>query len=299
MKKPLIVDIKRGGLMDGPGIRSVVFFKGCPLKCVFCQNPEAQYPEAELAFFKRECIKCNTCVEACPQKAIDPGLEGRINRDKCIRCGICADACPGKGLRVIGIYYAVEELVDILMEDYNFYRNSNGGVTLSGGECTLYPDYLESLLKPLKAKSVHVALETSGYFDYEIVKEKILPYIDIIYYDIKIFDKDDHIRFTGKSNQKILDNLKYLINDSAVEVHPRIPIIPGITDTRENLSNIVGFLRGIGCKEVSLIPYNPMWIDMAESLGRPKSTLPGKFMKPEREREVYDLIYKVIKQAKS
>ncbi len=147
---PLIVDVKKNSREDGPGIRSVVFFKGCPLRCVFCQNIEAQEPGAEIAFSAKECINCALCEDACPQEAVDLEFPGRIHRDKCTRCGKCADACPGRGLRVVGSYYSVEGLTEILLRDESFYRHSGGGVTLSGGECTLYPDYVELLLRGLK-----------------------------------------------------------------------------------------------------------------------------------------------------
>ena len=292
--KPLVVDIKRHSLSDGPGIRSVVFFKGCPLKCIFCQNPETQSPDVEICFSKKECILCGACVDACEQKAISLNLDGRIDRDKCIRCGKCTKTCPGKGLRVIGNYYPAEELAEILMRDKNYYRHSNGGVTLSGGECTLYPSYLESLLKPLKQKGIHIVLETAGYFDYEVVKEKILPYIDLVYYDIKIFDTGAHLMYIKKSNQKILDNLERLIKDKLVEVLPRIPIVPGVTDSYKNLSDIVDFLHKIGCKNISIVPYNPMWLDMLESLGKPKPNLPYEFMKSEKEEAINDMFKKII-----
>lgn len=290
---PLIVDIKRHSLEDGPGIRSVVFFKGCPLRCIFCHNPEAQSPEVEVAFSARDCIKCENCKDACPRGAIDFELPGRIHREKCTRCGRCTTVCPGRGLRLIGSYYPAEFLIEILMRDIAFYRHSGGGVTLSGGECTLYPDYLEALLKPLKARGVHVVLETSGYFDYDAFKQKILPYIDLIYYDIKFANTSAHIQYTGKPNQRILENFRLLLREEGVEVHPRIPLVPGITSTEENLSGIVDFLCEAGGESVSLLPYNPMWIEMAVSLGRPRPPLPEGFMKPDEERDVYAMFKKI------
>lgn len=291
---PLIVDIKRRSLEDGPGIRSVVFFKGCPLRCIFCHNPETQEEWVEIAFSERGCIKCGRCKDICPEGAIDYELPGRIHREWCNRCGRCAGVCPGGGLRLIGSYYPVESLIEILLRDIPFYRHSGGGVTLSGGEPMLYPDYIEVLLKSLKAKGVHIAIETSGYFDYHAFKQRLLPYIDLIYYDIKIADDFSHRRYTERSNQKILENLCCLLKEDGVEVHPRIPLIPDITATRENLSSIVDLLFEVGAEDVSLLPYNPMGMDMAVRLGKPRPPLPEGFMRPEEEREIYDMFEKII-----
>jgi len=291
---PLIVNIKRHGLEDGPGIRSVVFFKGCPLRCIFCQNPEAQNPGVEIAFSARECIHCGRCADTCPQGAIDLELPVRIHRERCICCGKCVSICPGNGLRLIGAYYPVEDLTELLLRDLPFYRHSGGGVTLSGGECTLYPDYLEHLLKRLKARGVHLALETSGYFDYEPFRQKILPYIGLIYYDIKIADPGLHKRYTGKTNRRILDNLHRLLQEKGVEVHPRVPLIPGITETRENLSAIVDLLCEAGAGDVSLLPYNPMGIGMTVSLGRPKPPLKEGFMRHDEEREIHTMFRTIL-----
>ena len=293
---PLIVDIKRHSLEDGPGIRSVVFFKGCPLRCLFCQNPEAQDPGAEIAFTASECIHCGRCADACPQGAIDLELSGRIHRQMCIRCGTCVSVCPGKGLRLIGASYPVETLTELLLRDLPFYRHSGGGVTLSGGEPTLYPDYLEALLKQLKARGVHLVLETSGYFDYTAFRQKILPYMDLIYYDIKVADPELHREYIGRTNWRILDNLYLLLQEKGVEVQPRIPLIPGIIATRENLSAIVDLLCEAGAENVSLLPYNPMGLEMAVCLGRPKPPLPEAFMSHDEEREVYDMFKTLIEE---
>jgi pyruvate formate lyase activating enzyme len=295
---PLIVDIKRHSLEDGPGIRSVVFFKGCPLRCVFCHNPETQDPEAEVAFNRRECIRCGRCREACPNQAIDLSDPRHIDRDRCVRCGECAAACPGRGLRLIGRYYPVEELTEILLRDLPFYRNSGGGVTLSGGECTLYPDYAESLLRHLKSRTVHIVLETSGCFDYDLFAQKILPFVDLLYYDIKIADPVTHAEYTGRPNDRILENFRRLVCEQSVAVHPRIPLVPGITSTRENLSAIVDFLSGVGADSVSLLPYNPMGIETSVSLGRSAPRLPTRFMKPHEEEDVYNMFRRMIRERK-
>ncbi|MFC1822093.1 glycyl-radical enzyme activating protein [Thermodesulfobacteriota bacterium] len=291
---PLILDIKRGSHEDGPGIRSVVFFKGCPLQCIFCHNPEAQEPGVEIAFFASKCIRCGKCEDACPQGAIELELPGRIHRDECILCGECADVCPGNGLRLIGKYYSVEALTEILLRDVSFYYHSGGGVTLSGGECTLYPDYLRTLLQSLKAEGLHVVLETSGFFDYQSFRKNILPYVDLIYYDIKIANPEVHKRYTGKSNQKIFENLKCLLRQRKVEVLPRIPLVPGITATRENLKAIIDILCDAGADRVSLLPYNPMGLEMYERLGKPKPHVLERFMKPDEEREVHTTFKSLI-----
>jgi pyruvate formate lyase activating enzyme len=207
---------------------------------------------------------------------------------------MCASVCPGKGLRLIGSYYPPETLTEILLRDLPFYRHSGGGVTLSGGECTLYPDYLEPLLKGLKERQVHVTLETSGYFDYQAFRKKILPSIDLIYYDIKIADPQVHRRYLGRSNRRILDNLQRLIQEKGVEVHPRVPLVPGITATRENLSAIIDLLCEAGARDVSLLPYNPMGIEMALCLGRQKPLLPEGFMQPDEERGIIALFRKLL-----
>lgn len=293
---PLIVEIKRGSHEDGPGIRSVVFFKGCPLRCVFCHSPETQDPKVEINFSASQCASCEKCASSCPQGAIDPSRPERIDRNKCTRCGQCVSVCPGKGLRLIGQYYPVEDLVEILLRDLPFYRHSNGGVTLSGGECTLYPNYLESLLKRLKARQIHLVLETCGYFSYDIFRQKILPYIDLVYFDVKIADPEIHQKYTGKVNQKILDNLYRLLQEKLAAVHPRIPLIPGITAIRENLSAIVDLLCEARAENVSLLPYNPLGIEMAVSLGRPRPPLPREFMKPDEEMQIYSMFEAIIEE---
>jgi len=278
---PLIVDIKRHSLEDGPGIRTVVFFKGCPLRCIHCHNPETQDGRVEIAFLPSDCIQCGKCAEVCPEGAIDLASPARILRKRCTRCGLCAEECPGKGLSLIGVRYQVDLLAGILFKDLPFYRHSGGGITLSGGECTLYPHYLNALLKILKEEGIHVVLETSGYFDYSAFRRKVLPYVDMIYFDIKIADPDQHRKYTGRSNDRILRNLRALLRESSVEIHPRIPLVPGITTTRENLSGIVEILVEAGADDAFLVPYNPMGLEMNRRLGRSFPPVPSRFMKPE------------------
>jgi pyruvate formate lyase activating enzyme len=290
---PLVVDVKRHSLEDGPGIRSVVFFKGCLMDCVFCQNPETKDHNQEIAFYDGECVHCGKCSDVCDHEAIDLEMPGRIDRDKCVRCGKCAEACPGGGLRLIGRFLPVESLAEILLRDAAFYKHSGGGVTLSGGECAIHPDYLERLLISLKARGIHTAVQTAGYFDYDRFVEKILPYIDVVYFDLKFADARVHKKYTGKHNRKIIGNLRRLMSEGK-PVYPRIPLIPDITATMENLTDIVEILHDAGADNVSLLPYNPMGSDMAVRLGRAGSSLSGSFMSPEGEKKVYDMFGKIL-----
>lgn len=293
-KKPLVVDIKRMSHEDGPGIRGVVFFKGCPLRCVFCHNPETQDPNLEISYSSKDCIRCGRCASSCPLGAIDLADPRHIDRAKCDTCAECVKVCPGTGMRAIGVYYEPEELTEILLRDLAFYRHSGGGVTLSGGECTLFPDYLERLLKLLKAQSVHTALETSGYFDYEPFRRKVLPYLDLVYFDMKLGDTSVHERFTGRPNEKIIDNLRALLKETGVKVEPRAPLVPGVTATFENLSSIVEMLNNAGAQNVTLLPYNPMGMETAISLGRHKPPLQERFMSPEEEMKATEMFRAII-----
>ena len=294
-RRPLIVEIRRDSREDGPGIRTVVFFKGCPLRCAFCQNPETQETDPEIAFAEERCIRCGECVGACPRAAIDLECRERIDRSKCDGCGRCAAVCRGGVLRVIGTYWPVKKLVEALLRDAAFYRHSGGGVTLSGGECTMFPRYLQDLLWRLKARTVHVAIETSGYFEWDAFSDKIFPHLDLILFDLKIADRTACMSYTGRPNDKALENLRRLLAQGSVQVHPRIPLVPGITDTRENLTAIVACLCEAGARSVSLLPYNPLGMPMYARLGRPVPDLPLSFTQPEGERRVAEMFREIVK----
>ena len=294
---PLIVDIKRHSLEDGPGIRSVVFFKGCPLRCSFCHNPETQEYGPEIAFYPRECIMCGACAEVCPTKAINLESPDRIDRDRCNLCGECVQACPGKGLRQVGTSYRIEELAELLLRDRAFYKHSRGGITLSGGECTLFPDYLDALLRYLRPLGIHVVLETSGFFPYETFRKRILPHVDMIYYDLKFADPETHKRYTGQPNQRILENFRRLVRENGVKILPRIPLIPEVTATHKNLTEIAQFLKEERIDDAMLLPYNPMGFGKLRTLGKPGTHLPEHFMSPEKEKAIGEMFYSLIKRA--
>ena len=285
-----MVDIKKCSFEDGPGIRTVVFFKGCPLRCIFCHNPETQHPGMEIGFDEQDCIGCGSCLKACDRGAIDLHFEGRILRDKCDRCGQCADACPGSGLRRIGKYFDVDSLLEVLLRDAAYYKNSGGGVTFSGGECTMYPHYLEQVLIRLKRHRIHIAIQTCGYFNYRTFRKRILPHVDLIYFDIKLTDTGAHRQYLGRPNERILSNFRKLAREEGVELHPRVPLVPSITATPRNISAIVHFLKDAGVPAVSVLPYNPMGLQKYRSLGRPTPNLPQRFMRPEELERVYELL---------
>ncbi len=292
---PLIVDVKRNSLKDGPGIRSVVFFKGCPLRCTFCHNPAAQEPGVEIAFSPGECIMCGLCAGACPANAISLESPERIDRNKCDSCGECAKACPGKGLRRIGKTYQIEELLELLLRDSVFYENSSGGITLTGGECTLYPDYIEALLRAIKPLNIHVVLETSGFFHYETFCQKILPYTDMIYFDLKFADSETHAGYTGQPNQVIMENFDRLIKRERRKIIPRIPLIPGVTATKKNLTMIAHILKRRNIDNAVLLPYNPLGLDKFSSIGKLKPALPEKFMPPDEEKKLDRMFYSMTR----
>jgi pyruvate formate lyase activating enzyme len=174
----------------------------------------------------------------------------------------------------------------ILLDDVSYYRHSGGGVTLSGGEATLFPDYLEPLLERLKSENVHVALQTCGHFDFQAFETRILPYLDVVYFDIKIADPDAHRAVTGMTNHRILDNIRRLLLNEEVVVLPRVPIIPGISDTHENIAAILRILRDAGAGQVSMLPYNPMGLAKYRTLGRSSPDVLNRFMTPDEEARV-------------
>ncbi|MFH0821273.1 MAG: glycyl-radical enzyme activating protein [Pseudomonadota bacterium] len=292
IQRPLIVDIKRYSLEDGPGIRSVVFFKGCPLRCTFCHNPETRRPWMEIVFSAGDCIRCGACAHVCPAGAIDLESSDRILRDRCNRCGRCADVCPGRGLRRVGEYFTVERLTKILLQDRAYYQSSGGGVTLSGGECTQFPHYLELLLTNVKAAGINVLLETCGYFNYATFEAQVLPFMDGIYFDLKFADPVIHAKFTGRPNHRIRANFERLLRERTVDVLPRIPLVPGLTATEENLSAMADYLRGLEADRVMLLPYNPMGLDKYACLGLPRPDLPDEFMKPDEEGRIREIMSK-------
>ncbi|MFX1381761.1 MAG: glycyl-radical enzyme activating protein [Promethearchaeota archaeon] len=265
--KAKIVEIKRNSLDDGPGIRTVIFFKGCPLSCVWCQNPETKSSSQEITFISKNCRNLKKCIDACEVNAISFLNKFRINRDICNLCGKCIEACDNGSLKFVSVEYEFNELVEIILKDKSFYDNSGGGITLSGGEPTLQMEFLSEFLKEIKNNEIHVCLETCGYYNQNNFNKLILPYIDLIYFDLKIYDSNSHEKYCNVPNKIIFNNFEDLVKRNDIRFLTRIPLIPKITTTKKNLKDLVDYLRSNDIKEVALLPYNPLWLSKLDSLG--------------------------------
>lgn len=249
----LISDIKRFAVHDGDGIRTTVFLKGCPLKCVWCHNPEGIAFQPQIAYYKHKCIGCGQCVPVCPQNAHSMENGHRFDAEKCIACGACAKVCLGEALTYYGKEMTVGEVLEILLEDKIFYESSNGGITLSGGECLMQPEFCAELLKKCKDNGLHTAVDTCGYVSKETL-DKVIPYTDIFLYDIKAIDEDVHIRCTGRPNQIILDNLKYL-DENGCKTEIRIPYVPEWNaDQMEKIRDFLSELNHV--QKIKVLAYH-------------------------------------------
>jgi pyruvate formate lyase activating enzyme len=238
-----ILHLQRLSTEDGPGIRTTVFFKGCPLRCTWCHNPESISPHPELQWLKAHCIGCHTCLEACPTGCLEAAPEGiRINRERCSGCGVCADACPGNALELLGTTVTVEGLLAELLKDRAYYEASGGGVTASGGEPAMQPDFLAALFERLQAAGVSTALDTCGLASPRALA-RILPHVDLVLFDLKEIDPARHCAFTGQKNEAILQALLSVRHHlaggpSSPRLWIRTPLIPGATASRENLEGL-------------------------------------------------------------
>lgn len=263
--KGLLFQIQRFSTHDGPGIRTTVFFKGCNLRCAWCHNPESYLGEKQMRYQPGKCVECHRCERVCP-KGVYVEKKRRINAEKCIRCGACVEECLYGALDLVGQEYGVEELVQILLRDKPYYDNSGGGVTLSGGEVLMQSSFAGELAKRLKEEGIHVAVDTAGNVPFSCL-ENVIPYTDLFLYDIKMMDRDLHKKYTGVSNDLILENAKKLL-DLGVNMEIRVPVIQGINDTEENMRKMLAWIQGYGnVTGIRLLPYHDLGMDKAESMG--------------------------------
>jgi pyruvate formate lyase activating enzyme len=264
-----ILHLQRLSTEDGPGIRTTVFFKGCPLRCVWCHNPESFSPEPQLQWLENRCIGCHTCLKTCPNGCLsDTGHGIVIDRQHCQVCGTCAEACPSNALELLGRRTGVMNLLAELEKDRAFYLASAGGVTLSGGEPTYQPSFAEALLHGLQEASIPVALDTCGLCSPQVL-ERLLPLVDLVLYDLKVFDPVLHRQYTGRDNYLILKNLRQVLA-SEKKVWVRTPLIPGCTFTRQNIDEIGAFLSAVSngnLERWELCAFNNLCRDKYRRLG--------------------------------
>lgn len=263
MKNGVVFNIQRYCIDDGPGIRTTIFFKGCPLNCWWCHNPESQNEKKAIIYNKNKCILCYTCVDMCKMDCITKEL--KIDMNSCTLCGKCTHNCPTEALEMLGKQMNIEEIMNEIVKDKVFYEESGGGVTFSGGEPLMQADFLEEVLSRCHDKGIHTTVDTSGYCTWEALS-KVSNKVDLFLYDIKHMDESKHKKFTGVSNKLILNNLKKL---SALnkDIWVRLPIIPTVNDDYKNLSDTGEFLQSLGLKNVYILPYHNMFMDKYQTLG--------------------------------
>ncbi|MBM3239715.1 glycyl-radical enzyme activating protein [Candidatus Poribacteria bacterium] len=255
--KGLVFNIQKFAVHDGPGIRTTVFLKGCPLHCWWCHNPESIKGRKELVLFDNKCIGCGECFKVCPNKAHEVLPDGKrvYHKEICVLCGKCTDICYAEALVMEGKEMTVEEVMVELRKDIPFYENSNGGITLSGGEPLFQHEFTLAILKQCKSEGLHTALDTSGQVPWRVY-ERVLPYVDLVLYDLKHIDSVTHRKYTGASNELILDNL-VKISEYGVPIEIRVPIIPGINDAKKDIVGAAMFLNTLkNIILVDLLPYH-------------------------------------------
>ena len=289
MEKGITFNIQKFSIHDGPGIRTTVFFKGCPLRCEWCSNPESQIKNVQILHDQSKCSHCLSCVVACPNGAIThEDNKIIINEDKCVGCLTCVNSCPNKALSYEGDYQTIEEIVDICMQDIDFYEESGGGVTISGGEGMSQPEFLKRLIAELKKNSVHVAIETTGYVKKETFEE-LARELDLLLFDVKHYDREKHYNGTKVYNDLIVENLKWAI-DNGIEVLPRIPVIPDFNDSLEDAEGLAKLLVEVGAKKVQLLPFHQFGEKKYELLNRNYKYKNKKALYPE-DLEEYQKIF--------
>lgn len=266
--KGIVFDIQRFSLHDGPGVRTTVFLKGCPLRCLWCHNPESQDPRPEVLVAASRCLHCGACVDACPLGRAQEGVPIPAGQaPTCLRCGACVDACPTGARRLAGREAGVSEVMDEVLADRVFFEESRGGVTFSGGEPLMQPEFLSALLRASQAAGLHTAVDTCGAVAWECI-ESVAPHVDLFLFDLKSIDEERHVALTGVSNRVVLDNLESLARIHG-DVRVRIPVVPGANDDPAGLRASARFVRNLrSVHHVDLLPYH--------STGAPKFRRAGR-----------------------
>ena len=299
MKEGRIFNIEKYAIHDGPGIRTTIFFKGCPLRCWWCHNPEGQDFEPELVYREGRCIGCGECIKTCSRRALSLADQRvSLDRERCNACGECVQVCPSEALSIAGRDISADEAIRELERDRVFYDESEGGVTFSGGEPLLQPNFLDALLSDCSKRDIHTVLDTSGYAPFKVI-ERVRGRVDLFLYDIKTMNESSHRKYVGVSSKLILQNLKKLGRTGSC-LAISLPVIPGINDDPENLRATGECISSLPSVEyVSLLPYHRAGIEKYRNLGKPyrlmgtKPPSPGKLQIIKERLEAFGLNVKV------
>ena len=274
LKAP-IFNIQSYSIHDGPGIRVTVFEKGCPLRCLWCANPESNTAAPQLMTYSSKCTGCGRCVDVCPKKAIHVGQieEGGkyiaiTDRDLCVDCGACVKVCPADAREIAGELKTVQEVIDQVLKDKLFLDTSGGGMTISGGEMLAHPDFSAALLRAAKEEGLHTAVESCSFAPRDVI-DKVYRYVDLALLDIKQMDSAKHLEYTGVDNVRILDNIRHIHNDLGVKTIIRVPVITGYNDDKVNIAETAKWVRdNLGSDvEIDLLPYHRLGESKNEALG--------------------------------
>lgn len=263
--KARIFDIQRGSFVDGPGIRTTIFFQGCNLRCIWCHNPESWEARTQLMYFENRCTHCGLCASFCPSGII--AADGAFDRDRCVACGRCTDVCPNDARSLCGRYEEISDLVKRCLKDCDYYANSEGGVTVSGGECMLQLPALKELLEALKQAGVSTAVDTAGNVPWESF-EQILPAVDYFLYDVKCLSPQLHEMLTHVDNRRILENYRRLVDLCPEKVIVRVPVIPSANDVNGEMERVARFLREYAPSKVEFLPYHRLGEGKLPAIGR-------------------------------